>query len=237
MNFKITKFKVILLLFTLIINGCSYPLLNSEMIEKKFGSYGLDVIESNNENRISFLFSNDDYYIALNKINAVKKSSGYKKKYHTLALVSFMDSVKISEVHKKIIEGSSIGATFKDYGWSITKDSLLVLELSKDIHPVIQKWLKSNAYQNIAIHVYTLTVKNKTQTIRYAEIIEIHHPDYLSLTKLKDIYDINSSREKDAFVVKIKNIIIDKLSNNKTSQIILGLLDHQGEHDVNPVTD
>ena len=237
MNFKITKFKVILLLFTLIINGCSYPLLNSEMIEKKFGSYGLDVIENNNENRISFLFSNGDHYIALNKINAVKKSTGYKKKYHTLALVSFIDSAKISEVHKKIIEGGSVGATFKDYGWSITKDSLLYLELSRDIHPVIQKWLKSKAYENLAVHVYTLTVKNKTQTIRYAEIIEIHHPDYLSLTKLKDIYDINSSREQEASAFKIKNIIIDKLSNNETRQTILNLLGQQGEHDVNPVKD
>ena len=237
MNFKITKFKVILLLFTLIINGCSYPLLNSEMIEKKFGSYGLDVIENNNENRISFLFSNGGHYIALNKINAVKKSTGYKKKYHTLALVSFIDSAKISEVHKKIIEGGSVGATFKDYGWSITKDSLLVLELSRDIHPVIQKWLKSKAYENLAVHVYTLTVKNKTQTIRYAEIIEIHHPDYLSLTKLKDIYDINSSREQEASAFKIKNIIIDKLSNNETRQTILNLLGQQGEHDVNPVKD
>ena len=207
------------------------------MIEKKFGSYGLDVIENNNENRISFLFSNGDHYIALNKINAAKKSTGYKKKYHTLALVSFIDSAKISEVHKKIIEGGSIGATFKDYGWSITKDSLLVLELSRDIHPVIQKWLKSKTYENLAVHVYTLTVKNKTQTIRYAEIIEIHHPDYLSLTKLKDIYDINSSREQEASAFKIKNIIIDKLSNNETRQIILNLLDQQGEHDVNPVED
>jgi hypothetical protein len=207
------------------------------MIEKKFGSYGLDVIENNNENRISFLFSNGDHYIALNKINAVKKSTGYKKKYHTLALVSFIDSAKISEVHKKIIEGGSVGATFKDYGWSITKDSLLVLELSRDIHPVIQKWLKSKAYENLAVHVYTLTVKNKTQTIRYAEIIEIHHPDYLSLTKLKDIYDINSSREQEASAFKIKNIIIDKLSNNETRQTILNLLGQQGEHDVNPVKD
>jgi hypothetical protein len=207
------------------------------MIEKKFGSYGLDVIENNNENRISFLFSNGDHYIALNKINAVKKSTGYKKKYHTLALVSFIDSAKISEVHKKIIEGGSVGATFKDYGWSITKDSMLVLELSRNIHPVIQKWLKSKAYENLAVHVYTLTVKNKTQTIRYAEIIEIHHPDYLSLTKLKDIYDINSSREQEASAFKIKNIIIDKLSNNETRQIILNLLDQQGGHDVNPVED
>tara|TARA_B110000438_G_scaffold82915_1_gene82611 strand:- start:2872 stop:3495 length:624 start_codon:yes stop_codon:yes gene_type:complete len=207
------------------------------MIEKKFGSYGLDVIENNNENRISFLFSNGDHYIALNKINAVKKSTGYKKKYHTLALVSFIDSAKISEVHKKIIEGGSVGATFKDYGWSITKDSLLVLELSRDIHPVIQKWLKSKTYENLAVHVYTLTVKNKTQTIRYAEIIEIHHPDYLSLTKLKDIYDINSSREQEASAFKIKNIIIDKLSNNETRQTILNLLGQQGEHDVNPVKD
>jgi hypothetical protein len=64
MNYRYTKYKTILLLFALTVNGCSSPLLNSEMIEKKFGSYDLDIIENNDENRISFLFSNETFYIS-----------------------------------------------------------------------------------------------------------------------------------------------------------------------------
>jgi len=226
MKFKFTKFKITILLSTLIINGCSYPLLNSEMIENKFGSYGLDIIENSSKNRISFLFSIDDHYIALNEINAVKKSPGYKKKYHTLALVNFIDSGKVSDAHKKIINGGSIGATFKDYGWSVTKDNLLAFELSEDIHPVIQEWLKSEVDQKLVIHVYMLSVERNHQKIRYAEIIEMHHPGYLTLSELKNIYAINASKKDNITIGKISNEIIDRLSNDQIRQTILGLLNH-----------
>ena len=34
-------------------------LLNSERIEQKFGSYGIDIVQSDNQSRVSFLYSLD----------------------------------------------------------------------------------------------------------------------------------------------------------------------------------
>ncbi|MFQ3333950.1 MAG: hypothetical protein ACI8XI_000617 [Woeseiaceae bacterium] len=227
MNYRYTKYKTILLLFALTVNGCSSPLLNSEMIEKKFGSYDLDIIENNDENRISFLFSNETFYISPSDKNAVKNHPIYKKKYHTLALVNFVDSKKIPNIHQEIAKGGSIGATFKKYGWNITKDNLFIFELDKHVHTITKKWLNKPNLESLPIHVYNLSAKKEAKVILYAEIIEIHHPDYLSMNELKEIYETNHLPKNNKVMLQTRNLIIDRLSKKENNQIIMDLLDAQ----------
>ena len=216
-----------LLLFSLILISCSSTLLNSEMIEKKFGSYGLDVIENNNEHRISFLFSNKANYIPLIEKNAVKNDSIYKKNYHTLALVSFIDSKQILDAHEEITKGGSIGATLKKYGWNVHKDNLFVFKLHKQVLTITQKWLNNSSTEYISVHVYNLSAKKENQIIKYAEIIELHHPDYLSLHELEVIYGTKRLIESNKQVLGIKKRIINRLSKEKNNQIIMDSLNRQ----------
>ena len=53
-QFKFRYFCFFLLLIEPSIISADEPILNSERIEEKFGSYGVDIIKKSNEKRISF---------------------------------------------------------------------------------------------------------------------------------------------------------------------------------------
>lgn len=153
--------------------------LNSERIAERFGSYGIDVISSEPGLRRSNLYS----------------SENGKRTCRTYAVVRFVDEPDtiIDKEHAQILAGKSIGAIFKASGWTIFKETLHVgnAELDDAAHPVaILMRLERGA--DVAIHVYRLLLEQGQRAIDYATLIELHHPDYLSLADLLKLYPMDA---------------------------------------------
>ncbi len=92
--------------FALLILSCARPsavalrpLLNSERIERVFGSYGLEVLESDGQIRLSSLYSLE----------------GRRRVCRTFAMVLFPAEIdpRIAAEQAEIAAGGSIGAVFK----------------------------------------------------------------------------------------------------------------------------
>ena len=66
------------------------PRERNERIEQKFGSYGIDIVQSDHQSRVSFLYSLDP-------------NNKNKKNYHTLAIVKFRETRKVSIIHERIL--------------------------------------------------------------------------------------------------------------------------------------
>src|SRR5690606_17176483 len=81
--------------------------LNSERIRERFGSFGLDILESSASRRVSSLYSLEDG----------------RKVCRTYAVVEFGDAIlpELAAEHALVMAGESIGAVFKGRGWTITK--------------------------------------------------------------------------------------------------------------------
>jgi len=45
---------------------------------------------------------------------------------------------------------------------------------------------------DVAMHVYRLLLQKDGQAIDYAMIIELHHPDYLTVSDLQDMYAVDA---------------------------------------------
>ena len=92
--------------------------LNSERIEDRFGSYGIEVLSHESGIRRSSLYSVD----------------GNTRICRTYAVVRFVDesTPRVAEAHADILAGRSIGATFKSTGWHIGKVTLHVGRISLD---------------------------------------------------------------------------------------------------------
>lgn len=150
--------------------------LNSERIERVFGSYGLRVLEQQQRLRVTSLFSDG---IA-------------GPVCRTLATVRFPTDIPIAlaEPHEAIVQGASIGATLKDSGWEIRKVNrhLGTINVPGDAAR-ISALMKIGLPDSLAMHVYDLDVRRGDEHYRYATIIEVHHPDYLSAGGLQTLYD------------------------------------------------
>lgn len=164
--------------------------LNSERIAQKFGNYGLELISQNPSLRISNLYSEAD---------GVRTT-------RTIAVVNFLNDSEeaIVDLHQLVLSGHSIGATFKAHGWQINKKnydfkSIYIKELKEKYNNL----LKVESNQILAVHLYLLQLSHAgTETIDYALIAELHHPDYLTLAELEVIYgsatDTGQQYSKDA---------------------------------------
>jgi len=154
-------------------------LLNSERIKQRFSSYGIDVLDSENGLRRASLHS-------------VENGS---KVCRTCAVVRF-DSVPadiIGHEHKQILEGASIGETFKTNGWTIYKETRYVGELQVPAESsAVLELMALGTDSRLAIHAYRLLLKKDRQTIDYAMIIEAHHPDYMSRDELTALYLVDA---------------------------------------------
>jgi hypothetical protein len=148
------------------------PLLNSERIEQRFGSYGIDVIESGGDVRVSNLYSLE---------------SG-RKVCRTFAVVLYPHDVdpRYAAEHAAILAGGSIGAVFKEHGWTVTKRNLYFGTLGTT--PKVADLMHDVSGRPLAVHVYGLYVTRGDMTLPYATIAEVHHPDYLSLPAVREIY-------------------------------------------------
>lgn len=167
-------------IFAIALSACVVEpeLLNSERIKQRYGSYGIDVFESNNELRRSNLHSIENG----------------KKVCRTYAVVRFDNAVAnvIGAEHAQILNGGSIGATFRANGWAIYKETRHVGDLRlADSSPYLQQLMALQEAASVAMHIYRLLLKKESQIVDYATIIELHHPDYLSSEDVARLYVVD----------------------------------------------
>jgi hypothetical protein len=150
-------------------------LLNSERIEQRFGSYGIEVLEQGASVRRSSLYT----------------TTGSTTTCRTYAVVKFVDAAitDISAAHEDVLAGESIGTTFKTAGWQINKETIYVGELAinDSQHPIV-RMMRLEAPATLGLHAYRLMLDKGARSIHYATIIETHHPDYLVVADLLEFY-------------------------------------------------
>jgi len=160
-------------------------LLNSERIEQRFGSYGVDVLASEAGLRRSSLFS----------------IANQQRVCRTYSIVRFTDQPDRSygHEHTKVLEGNSLGQVFRSHGWSIHKQTLHIgsVEVEGPASEVCEL-MRLRGTQVLALHVYQLLLVKNTQVFEYALIIEAHHPDHLSSSDLLEIYHYDDSESLSA---------------------------------------
>ncbi len=174
-------------------------LLNSERIEQKFGSYGIDIVQSDNQSRVSFLYSLDP-------------NNKNKKNYHTLATVKFRETRKVSTIHERILNGGSIGKSFKKEGWDIDKTNHQMMIILNPEKLLFKSWLSQVNDKNLALHFYELNVKTKKYYYLYAEILEIHHPKYLGFNDLMSVYGPDEETQNNEKLLSMLNFILNSKS-------------------------
>lgn len=147
------------------------PLLNSDRIEQKFGSYGVEVVRQNETRRVSSLYS----------------LSGGEHITRTWAIVEFLspNEPALDKEHEAIFGGASIGRTFRDAGWTIYKAPLGAEEVVVSTEDAeIGAYMHINLPARLAAWKYEFVVSREGQTFDYARITEIYHPDYLDFEDL-----------------------------------------------------
>jgi len=146
--------------------------LNSERIAAKFGSYGVEVLAQTDELRVSNLYSSD----------------AGTRTCRTFAIVSYPARIDpaLAVPHAAIVAGGSIGAVFAAQGWEVRKTHLHYGEL--EASQLLAKLMGIEVGTRLAEHVYGLEVAKDGRVLEYAALVEIHHPDYLVLDNLAEIY-------------------------------------------------
>ena len=172
-------------------------LLNSERIEQRFGSYGIEVLSHDQGVRRSSLFSIEDG----------------AKVCRTYAVVQFKDEAtpRVAAAHADVLAGESIGATFKSSGWEISKITLYIGSLSiPDSNHPIAMLMHLDEGRELAVHAYQLVLSKGDQTIDYAMIAETHHPDYLKVDELASLYGEKWQLAMNASEIrKLSTLIMD----------------------------
>ena len=172
------------------LSACAFEpeALNSERIENRFGSCGIEVLTHVAGVRRTSLFS----------------SHGAQKICRTYAVVQFEDesTSRVADAHAEVLAGHSIGATFKSTGWEIRKVTLHVGQLSAvaPSHP-IGALMHLEQVTDLGMHAYQLVLEKDSQSINYATIVETHHPDYLTVEELNSLYgkDVESRLSENDF--------------------------------------
>ncbi len=178
----------------------AFDLGNSERIRLKFGSYGIEVLESGQGIRVSKLYSIDKG-IRTNR---------------TFAVVAYPDIIEpeFSKEHDAILNGESIGIVFRNNGWAVDKRHQYFgkVEVLSDYSDVESVFGDIGRAQPV-IHVYSLFVKKNNSEFRYASIAEVHHPAYLELEDLSAIYggDLIAALEKNKDVNDFLEIVKSKM--------------------------
>jgi len=157
--------------------ACGTPgvTLNSERIEQAFGSYGVEVLQAEDGLRVSSLYS----------------GSGDSKVTRTFAVVTFAGRIPeaIAPQHARVLAGQSLGAVFKSAGWQIEKHNVFIGEMTATPEQqLLGDLMQIGLPQKVAVHVYWFVVRKDGRSVNYANIVEIHHPDYLSAADLRRLY-------------------------------------------------
>ena len=161
----------------LLLSACAaqQPQLNSERIEARFGSYSVRVLYQDSHWRISSL-----------------ESAGAGGPItRTLAIVQFAESMaaELREAHRQIVSGTSIGTTFRDSGWTISKPAVYIgtFELTAK-EAAVASLMTIRLPATVALHVYDFEVSVGGRQFHYARVAELHHPQYLAERDLFDLY-------------------------------------------------
>ena len=176
----VTKLPPVVLAAVLSACAAEPILLNSERIQRKFGSYGIDVLASEAGLRRSSLYSME---------------SG-RHVCRTYAVVRFAEQLdeRYGTEHAEVLAGNSIGATFKAHGWKLHKQTVHigVLQLPAG-NSALSELMQIDGGQELAMHVYQLLLVRDDQVFDYAMIMEIHHPEYLAHEDLFTLYEYDAN--------------------------------------------
>lgn len=155
-------------------------LLNSERIQERFGSYGIEVLGNEPGLRRSNLYSYE----------------GQLYTCRTYAVVRFVDEADavIGSEHAQILAGNSIGAIFKAKGWSIHKETLHIGTATTGAGGSrVASLMHLGEPAVLAMHVYRLLLTKDDLAIDYATIVELHHPEYLVTSDLLQMYPVDGA--------------------------------------------
>ena len=144
--------------------------LNSERIEARFGSFGIELLNGPESVRVANLYSGEDG----------------QRTCRTFAVTVFPQAVdhRLEAEHRQVLSGGSIGATLKAAGWTVDKRQLGVGELpSSDGFASVYALMRVPPGQ-VAFKAYELFAAQAGVSVHYATITELYHPDYLTLTDL-----------------------------------------------------
>ncbi len=169
----------------------SPQLLNSERIKMKFGSYGIDVLKTSPELRISNLHS----------LNKAQKTT------RTFAVVQYPKTVNkaYSKEHQIIVSGGSIGQVFKEANWNITKRNLFFGTLpASSLYQKVYDLMGLKTSNELAIRIYQFQISKNDLSYSYATISEIHHPAYLNFN---DLTKINSEAKEYTSKAQVKELL------------------------------
>lgn len=170
--------------------------LNSERIKNRFGNYGVEIIEQDEETRRTGLYSTSDGL----------------RTCRTYAVVTFAggDTFDISDVHQKVIDGASIGSTLKSDGWEIRKETIYVGEVAlPGMHHPIGELMQLQSSTDLAVHAYHLHIEKDSTSLHYATIVETHHPEYLGESELLELYPPPNHADA-ATILNIRQLVLDQ---------------------------
>lgn len=163
--------------------------LNSERIEQRFGTVGVEVLyDKGGLRRVSLYSVHDGRRVC--RTYAVVRLLGIPSDTADAALLS---------AHQRIVAGASLGATLEQAGWQVDKQTHYVGQLP-DLDPG-PDWIASMGRKGsagLAVHVYRLRIKNSSEVYDYADIVEVHHPDYLDVDALAALYPVTAPAEDRA---------------------------------------
>lgn len=170
-------------------------LLNSERIAQEFGSYGIAVLESDETIRVSNLYSMD----------------GDRRTCRTFAVVRYPAHVDpmFSAEHQLILDGGSIGAVFAARNWAVEKSHRYYGEVRAT--DKLAELMGTVSGASLAVHLYVLEVSKSGTRLEYATIVEVHHPDYLTLKDLPAIYGPLAVGQTDQTTAEMLEIATDKM--------------------------
>ncbi len=158
--------------------------LNSERIEARFGSYGVEVLEPGPPVRVSSLYSTQD------GVHVCR----------TFAVVRYPDRIDaaLAAEHEEIVHGGSIGAVFARHGFRVRKTHLYFGVTAAT--PRLAALMHVPVGAKLALDAYVLDVAKSGATYEYAALVEIHHPDYLSQADLAAVYGPADAAGREALL-------------------------------------
>ena len=149
----------------------SLPLLNSERIRQRYGTYGVRLLSQAGDERVACLYSSDPQ----------------GEVCRTVAVTLFEEVPPgLTGAMSDIRAGASIGSTLTEAGWAVEKrDHVLAERSSGPAFASLLHWPDPTSPPRVAVDAYDLWVQRDGESHRLARIAEAHHPDYLGLADLR----------------------------------------------------
>ncbi|MEM8817475.1 MAG: hypothetical protein AAGE85_16755 [Pseudomonadota bacterium] len=149
-------------------------LLNSERIEARFGSYGIDLIEDREGLRLASLYSSNNGNKVCRTFAAVCVNGEHRELLPELEAIG---------------GGRSIGATFRRNGWAVAKRTLYTGTATlAALREEVAAAMRLAPPESLALHVYQLVLDKNGRRIDYATILELHHPQYIDAAELAALF-------------------------------------------------